>query len=167
MTEETKLILEKIGELNVRFDIVDERLDAMDKRMDAMDKRFERIEERLDAMDKRMDAMDKRFDRIEERLDVMDKRMDAMDKRMDTMDKHFAEIDMRLDGIDIQIKKLNITLENELRRNISVVAEAHLDLSRKFDEALKIEKENEILHLRMNYVEGEVRKIKEHIGGIA
>lgn len=36
------------------------------------------------------------------------------------------------------VKSVQLTLENETNRNIKIIAEGHLDLSRKLDDALKI-----------------------------
>lgn len=36
---------------------------------------------------------------------------------------------------------IQLTLENETNRNIKFIAEGHLDLSRKLDDALKVENE--------------------------
>ena len=65
------------------------------------------------------------------------------------------------------VTNINITLENETNRNIHIIAEGHSDLSRKFDEALKHEQqyheERELLIVRVNSIENDVRKIKEKV----
>lgn len=66
-----------------------------------------------------------------------------------------------------QIKDLQLTLENETNRNIRIIAEGHLDLSRKLDDALKVDNEKEMLLIRVNSLENEVRKLKERISSIA
>lgn len=66
-----------------------------------------------------------------------------------------------------QIKDLQLTLENETNRNIKNIAEGHLDLSRKLDEALKVDNEKEMLLIRVNSLENELRKLKERIEQIA
>lgn len=66
-----------------------------------------------------------------------------------------------------QIKDVQLTLENETNRNIKIIAEGHLDLSRKLDEALKVDNEKEMLLIRVNSLENEVRKLKERISSIA
>lgn len=58
-------------------------------------------------------------------------------------------------------------LENETNRNIQMIAEGHLDLSRKLDDALKVENEKEMLLLRVNRLESELRKVRERIEEIA
>lgn len=66
-----------------------------------------------------------------------------------------------------QIKDIQLTLENETNRNIKIIAEGHLDLSRKLDDALKVDSEKEMLLIRVNSLENEVRKLKERISSIA
>ena len=66
-------------------------------------------------------------------------------------------------GLKQDVKRIELTLENETNKNIKVIAEGHLDLARKLDEALKVENEREILLLRMNVLENDVRNIKESI----
>lgn len=40
-----------------------------------------------------------------------------------------------------EIREISLTLENETNRNIKIIAEGHLDLSRKLDKALTVENE--------------------------
>lgn len=76
-------------------------------------------------------------------------------------------IESLLEPIKQDIKSIQLTLENETNRNIKIIAEGHLDLSRKLDEALKIENEKEMLLIRVNTLENELRRIKERIESIA
>lgn len=76
-------------------------------------------------------------------------------------------INSLLEPIRNEVKSIELTLENETNRNIKIIAEGHLDLSRKLDEALKIENEREILLLRVNHLENELRKVKERLEQIA
>jgi len=52
----------------------------------------------------------------------------------------------KLEEMDMKIRDLQLTLENETNRNIKLIAEGHMDLNRKLDEALKIDTEKEILN---------------------
>lgn len=45
-------------------------------------------------------------------------------------------INKLLEPITKEIKSMQLTLENETNKNIMRIAEGHLDLSRKLDEAL-------------------------------
>ena len=59
-----------------------------------------------------------------------------------------------------RVTNIEITLENETNRNIQLIAEGHLNLARKLDEALKELQPNIMYHLRVNHLDGEVTKMK-------
>lgn len=59
-----------------------------------------------------------------------------------------------------EIQKIHMILENTTNKNIKIIAEGHTDLYRKLDEAMKAENERELLLIRMNFLEEEVRNIK-------
>lgn len=73
----------------------------------------------------------------------------------------------KLNGIDNRVLTLESTLENVTNKNISIIAEGHLDLSRKLDEALKVENEKELLLIRVNVLENDIKKIKQRLEQIA
>ncbi len=72
-----------------------------------------------------------------------------------------------LKRINDKINDIKLTLENETNRNIQIITEGHLDLTRKLDDALKVENEKEMLLLRVNRLENEIRQIKQRIEEIA
>lgn len=84
-----------------------------------------------------------------------------------TTSEHLGKIDTRLDMMEKKISGLELTLENETNRNIKIIAEGHTDLSRKLDEALRVESEKELLLIKVNRLENEIRKLKDRIDEIA
>ena len=73
----------------------------------------------------------------------------------------------KLDSVENRMLTLESTLENVTNKNISIIAEGHLDLSRKLDDALKVENEKELLLIRVNVIENEIEKIKKRLEKIA
>lgn len=73
--------------------------------------------------------------------------------------------DMKTDIRDLKsrVSSIEMTLENETNRNIRIIAEGHADLSRKLDEALKVESEKELLLVRTNIMENDIWKIKDKL----
>lgn len=108
--------------------------------------------ERLDDIDRRLDGMDKRFEGIDRRLDDMDKRFDSLE----------AKILENTEGI----RRINLCLENEIRPSIMRIAEGHLDLSRKLDEALKLDEEKEKMAIRLNFLEGKVDRLEVKVAAL-
>jgi hypothetical protein len=84
-------------------------------------------------------------------------RLDKVDTKMEKMEKSLRN----------EIKSIQLTLENVTNRNINIICEGHRDLTRKLDETLKVENEKEMLLIRMNYFENEIRIIKERLATIA
>ncbi len=101
---------------------------------------------------------------ILEKLDSMDKRFDRLESEVKAMKSDIGGMKSDMDGMKTDIRDIRLTLENETNRNIRRVAEAHLDLSRKLDEALKADREKEMMALRLNILENDVRRLKEHAG---
>jgi len=66
----------------------------------------------------------------------------------------------KVDKIEKDITDIKLTLENEIRVNIQRVAEGHLDLSRNLHDAMKTDSEKEMLAIRVNVLETELRRIK-------
>lgn len=95
---------------------------------------------------------------------LLDKKLDA---RLKPIENDIKFIMDKLQSLERKVTSIELTLENETNRNISIIAEGHLDLSRKLDEALKVENEREMLLLRVNHLENELRKVKERLEQIA
>ena len=97
---------------------------------------------------------------IYDRLDQVNSRLDQVDSRLDQVDSRLDQVDSQIGELREKVTIIQMTLENETNKNINIIAEGHLDLSRKLDDALKIENEKEMLLLRVNYLENEVHRIK-------
>ncbi|HBI61698.1 MAG TPA: hypothetical protein DDY31_10900 [Lachnospiraceae bacterium] len=90
-----------------------------------------------------------------------------INERLDKMDSRLDKVDSRLDKVESKVTEVQMTLENETNKEIRIIAEGHLDLSRKLDEALKVENEKEMLLLRVIKLENELRRLKAKIEEIA
>lgn len=91
-----------------------------------------------------------------EKLDLILSKMDQMETKMDQMEA-------KLNQVESDVRDMKLTIENEIRVNIRRVAEGHLDLSRNLHEALKVETEKEMLSIRVNVLESEMRRVKERL----
>lgn len=104
---------------------------------------------------------------ILDRLDNIDNRISAMDDKISSMDNKISVMDDRMSSMDDKISAVQLTIENEIRNNIQILAEGHMTLERKLDESLKVNQEKELLLIRVNRLESEVRELKERIERIS
>ena len=102
---------------------------------------------------------------MDERLDKMDERFDKMDERFDKTDERFDSIDNRLDNVENDVRAIKLTIENDIMKSINVVIDGHMDLSRKLNEALKINDdrltEHEYMKYKINHLDSEIIKIND------
>lgn len=96
--------------------------------------------------------------------DMMDKKLDA---RLAPINTEIQSIKADIQCMNKNISAIELHLENTTDRNITLIAEGHLDLSRKLDEALEVENEKELLLIRVNYLESEVKRIKSRLAEIS
>ena len=106
--------------------------------------------------------MDK-LDMVLEKLENMDEKINSMDEKINTMDEKINSMDERISVMDADVKSVKLTIENEIRTNIMRVAEGHLDLSRSLKEAVKSNNEFEMLTIKVNMLESDVRELKRKI----
>ena len=118
--------------------------------------KLESIDQRLGRVEQRLDSLEQRFDSLEQRVSNLESGQIAMEQRLANLESGQLSMANRLTNIEL-------TLENEVSRNICTIAEAHLDLSRKFDRALKVKEDDELVRIRLNVLENDVRKIKQRL----
>lgn len=93
--------------------------------------------------------------------------MQDMKSEMQDMKSDIKVLKNDVKRLDDKIAGINVHLETVTDRNITFIAEGHLDLSRKLDEALKSEQLKELYFIRTNMIDDEVRKIKERLAETA
>ncbi|RHO80026.1 hypothetical protein DW058_17345 [Clostridiaceae bacterium AF42-6] len=150
MTEDTRMILKELSKVNECLNRMDDRFDGVDRRLDKVDDRLDKMDDRFDRMDERLDKMDERFDRMDDRFDRMDDRFDKMDQRVDNLEKTTKG----------ELRAIKMYLENEIEPKISIVAEGHIDLMRKFRKIQVCKEEWEMMKMRVLALERGVREIK-------
>lgn len=79
---------------------------------------------------------EERFDRVDERFDKVDERLDGMEGTIRSLDYRVSDMERRMDDSELNQTKTRMILENDVLKSINIIAEGHLDLNRKLDEAL-------------------------------
>ena len=99
-----------------------------------------------------------------ETMVIILKTLNDINGRVQNIESKVQGIESRVQNIESKVQGIEITLENETNRNINLIAEGHLNLDRKLDEALKTLQPNTMYHLKVNHLDGEVKKIKQVVG---
>lgn len=100
-------------------------------------------------------------------IDVIKKDIDGMKNDIDGMKNDIDGMKNDIENLDKRVTSLEVHLENITDKNIRIIAEGHLDLNRKLDDALKVENEKELLIIRVRILEEELKKVKDRLNQIA
>ena len=100
-------------------------------------------------------------------IDVIKKDIDGMKNYIDGMKNDIDGMKNDIENLDKRVTSLEVHLENITDKNIRIIAEGHLDLNRKLDDALKVENEKELLIIRVRILEEELKKVKDRLNQIA
>lgn len=114
-----------------------------------------------------MTSLENRVANLESSMTILKNDVSGLKKDVSELKTDVSGLKNDVSGLKNDVTNIKMTLENETNRNIRIIAEGHSDLSRKFDEALKHEQqyheERELLLVRVNSIENDVRKIKEKV----
>mgnify|MGYP000877075513 CR=1 FL=1 len=153
MTDETKLILDAIGELKTETGSLKKNVGDLKAETGSLKK----------------DIGDLKTETCSLKKDLGDLKTETCSLKNEMGDLKTKTDDLKNEMWDFktEMTSMKFTLENETNRHIKLIAEGHLDISRKLDNTLKVESEKEMLLIRVNSLENEVRKLKEQIEQIA
>lgn len=118
-----------------------------------------------DMQEMKTDMQNMKADMQNMKSDMKEMKTDMQGMKTDMQGMKTDMQGMKTDIRDLKgrVSSIEMTLENETNRNIRIIAEGHADLCRKLDEALKVENEKELLLVRTNIMENDIRKIKDKL----
>lgn len=132
--------------------------DMQNMKNDMQNMKSDMKEMKTDMQNMKTDMQNMKSDMKEMKTDMQGTKTDMRGMKTDMQG-------MKTDIRDLKgrVSSIEMTLENETNRNIRIIAEGHADLCRKLDEALKVENEKELLLVRTNIMENDIRKIKDKL----
>lgn len=133
------------------------------QKLDYLIEQFGEMRADIKELQKGMNNLEMRMDRVEKCLDRLEQRMDAVEKRLDVVEKRLDAVENRLDKQEEEIRYIRLFQENHLQAQIRRIAEGHLDLYRKLLDALKISGEDELIHVRVNMLESDMKRVKDRL----
>lgn len=91
---------------------------------------------------------------LKDRVTVLENEVKDLKDKVKGLEDGFEDLNRR-------VRSIETTLENETNRNIKIIAESHLDLSRKLSEAVKVSDAEKAYQVKVNFLESDMRKVKE------
>ena len=86
----------------------------------------------------KLDLLLEKVGNLDEKVSNLDEKVNDLDKKVSNLDEKVNDLNEKVNGIEKEVARVKMTLENETNRNIMIIAEGHLDLSRKLNECIRI-----------------------------
>lgn len=118
------------------------------------------LEKSAEKTNEKIAGIENKISGIENKISGMENKILDMESTISSMENKISDMDEKMSKMQDDILNIQLTLENETNRNIKIIAEGHLDLSRKYNEASTIKAEEELALIRLNTLSEDVRKIK-------
>lgn len=118
------------------------------------------LEKSAEKTNEKIAGIENKISGIENKISGMENKISDMESTISSMENKISDMDEKMSKMKDDILNIQLTLENETNRNIKIIAEGHLDLSRKYNEASTIKAEEELALIRLNTLSEDVRKIK-------
>ena len=121
------------------------------------------LEEKFTNFEEKFTGFEEKFTDFEEKFIGFEGKFTNLEKKVSNLEGNYANLEENVVDIKKHVIGLESTLENVTNKNIRIIAEAHSILNRKLDDALKAENEKEMLLIRVNILENDMKKVKERL----
>ena len=89
--------------------------------------------------------------------------MIELKNRIGCLEDRMLILENRMDKMESELHKINLHLETETDPGVQLIAESHIDLTRKLNEAIPAADKNLAYEVKVNYLIGEVRELREDV----
>ena len=89
--------------------------------------------------------------------------MIELKNRIGCLEDRMLILEKRMDKMESELHKINLHLETETDPGVQLIAESHIDLTRKLNEAIPAADKNLAYEVKVNYLIGEVRELREDV----
>lgn len=89
--------------------------------------------------------------------------MIELKNRVGCLEDRMLILEKRMDKMESELHKINLHLETETDPGVQLIAESHIDLTRKLNEAIPAADKNLAYEVKVNYLIGEVRELREDV----
>ena len=118
---------------------------------------------KFDEIDERFEKVDERFEKIDERFEKIDERFDKIDERFEKIDEQISDLKDGQEKLCTRVTNLELLYENEIKRDIQLIAEGHSIIIRKLDELLRVKDDHEYTKIRLDVLESRVNRLEKEV----
>ena len=100
-----------------------------------------------------MNSLDSKLTSLDEKVNSLYTKVASLDAKVNSLDTKVASLDAKVNSLDADVRGIKVVLENEVRRDLNLLAEGHAAIL----ERLPSQEEKEALEARMDAMEAAIR----------
>ncbi|WP_148409021.1 hypothetical protein [Murimonas intestini] len=123
-----------------------------------------------DMMDKKIEPVTAAIRVMQSDIDTLKQRLESVETRLESVETRLESLETRVESVEAKLESVALKLENETNHNIQLLAENHINLVDKLNQAIRVsdktllyEVQVSTLKSKVEYLEKEVAEIKNHI----
>lgn len=110
----------------------------------------------IEEMKAKMAVMEADIEKLKAEVEVM--KIDIQELRVDV-----DSLNASFEGLQCKVASIGLHVENETDKYVRIVAENHIELSRKLDQAIPAVNRQNVYEMKVDYLEKEVKKIQSDV----
>lgn len=147
-----------------------ELLQAIDKMLDT---KIQPIRADIAEVQKKMDSLETRVASLETKVDGLETRVASLETKIDGLETCIINLEDKTDNLqsDMQVVKtkvtsLELTLENRTNHNIQLIAENHMSLVDKLNQAIQVSDKTLLYEVQVSSLQYKVEKLEKEVATI-
>lgn len=107
-----------------------------------------------------------KYDNLDKKVTGLSDKVGRLDEKVTELDGKVRQLEESYEQLDKKVSMIQITVDNQINKNISIIAEGHLSLNEKLDKSLRIMHKQEIMGmgLQMTSLENKIQMILVQVG---
>jgi len=133
------------------------------EKLDLLLNKVTSMEGKMTSMEGKMTSMEGDIASMKGDIASTKGEMTSMKGEITAVKNEMTSMKSKISSLEYRVTDIQLTLDNETNKGIKIIAEGHLDLSRKLNDVLRVESEKEMALLRLTVLENEVRRLRDKI----
>ena len=140
-----------------------QKLDYLIEQMTGVKAEITEIKEDIAGLKEDVAGLKEDVAGLKEDVAVLKEDVVVLKEDVAVLKEDIANLQERMDKQENELRYIRTFQENNLEKGIKIIAEGHVMLLRRLNEALKITEDDEMLRLRVNVLECDMSRVKEKL----
>ncbi len=154
-----QVVREEISPLAERMGRLESKVDRLESKVNSLESKVDSLESKVNSLEAKMDSLESKVDSLEAKVNSLESKVNSLEAKVNSLKADVDSLKEKVAANAHAIQEVQATLENDIDRKISIIAEGHLDISRNLEKAIRVSQTQEEYQLRVVALETEVRRL--------